>query len=116
MPQRLTALTISLGVNQIVETFRFGEIELAVVERAACELTRLRRTQAVDGTERIEHRCDHRAAAMNMKFRDVFPGGAGRRRKPQRHRFVERTALKIPQGRKLGETRRGQFSAKPLDR
>ena len=37
MPQCLTALTIGVGMNQIVETFGFGEIELAVLERTAGE-------------------------------------------------------------------------------
>jgi pyrimidine operon attenuation protein/uracil phosphoribosyltransferase len=38
MPQCLTALTIRVGMDQIIKTFSFGEIELAVLERTAREL------------------------------------------------------------------------------
>ncbi len=116
MPQRLTALTIGVGMNQIVETFGFGEIELAVLESAARELPRLCRTQAVDRTERIEHRRDDGSAAMNMKFRDVFAGRAVRTRKPEHDRFVDGAAVEIAQGREMGNTRCRQFSTQPLDR
>ena len=53
---------------------------------------------------------------MNLKFRDVFARRTVRTRKPEGDRFVDSAAVKIPQGRELGKTRRGQFSAKPLDR
>ncbi len=40
--KRLTALPIGVGVNQIVETFGLGQIELAVLEGAPGEFSRLR--------------------------------------------------------------------------
>src|SRR3981081_3245337 len=43
VPQRLPALPIGVGVNQIVETFCLGEIELAILKRAPSKLARLRR-------------------------------------------------------------------------
>ena len=116
MAQRLAALAIGVGMNQIVEAFSFGEIELAVLECAPREFAGLGRTQAIDRAERIEHRRDHRASAMNMKFRDVLAGGAVRSRKPERHRFVERAAIEIAQRRQMSETRRRQTPTQPLDR
>ena len=41
LPQRLAALPIGVGVNEIVEAFGFGEIELAVLECAAGEFAGL---------------------------------------------------------------------------
>ena len=43
LTQRLAALPIGVGMNEIVETFGFGEIELAVLERAAGEFAGLGR-------------------------------------------------------------------------
>ena len=40
--QRLAPLAIGVGVNQIIETFGFGEIELAVLECPAGKLAGLR--------------------------------------------------------------------------
>ena len=96
-------------MNQIIEAFGFGEIELAVLKRASREFARLGRTQTVDAAQSIEHRSDHRAAAMDMKFSDVFAGGAVRPRKPERHRFVDGTAVEIAKRCELGEARRGQI-------
>ena len=45
LPQRLAALAIRVGVNEIVEALGLGEIELAVLERAARELARLSRAR-----------------------------------------------------------------------
>ena len=41
LPQCLAALPVGVGMNQIVETFGLGEIELAILERAAGKLARL---------------------------------------------------------------------------
>ena len=43
LTQRLAALPIGVGVNEIVETFGLGEIELAVLEGAAGEFAGLGR-------------------------------------------------------------------------
>ncbi len=41
LAERLAALPIGVGMNQIVQRFGFGEIELAVFKRAAGEFARL---------------------------------------------------------------------------
>ena len=46
LPQRLAALQVGVGVNQVVEALGLGEIELAVLEGAAGELARLGGTHA----------------------------------------------------------------------
>ena len=38
LAQRLAALPVGVGVNEIVEAFGLGQIELAVLERAAGKL------------------------------------------------------------------------------
>ena len=90
LTQRLAALPIGVGMDQIVETFGLGEIELAVLERAAGKLARLRRADIGQSRERCEQRRQHRAPAMDMKFGDVLAGRTCRSRKPQHHRIVDR--------------------------
>ena len=43
---------------------------------------------------------------MDVKFRDVFAGRAGRARKPQHHRIVDRPLADIPKQRAGGHSRR----------
>ena len=88
----LPALRLGFGVDQIGETFDGGEIEPAVLEGAPGELARLRRPQALDASERAEHRCNHRAAAVQLQLGHVLAGLAVRPGKPQRQRFVDRLA------------------------
>ena len=45
LTQRLAALAIGVGVNEIVEAFSFGEVELAVLEGAARKLAGLGRAK-----------------------------------------------------------------------
>ena len=97
LTQRLAALPVGVGMNQIVEAFGFGEIELAILERAPGELARLRGAHIGERRERREQRRQHRAPAMNMKFRDILAGRAGRARKPQHHGVVDRLPIRIAQ-------------------
>ena len=76
----LAALRLGLGADQIGQPLDRGEVELAVLERAARELARLRRPQAFDPPERTEHRGDHRAAAVQLQLGDVLAGLAVRAR------------------------------------
>ena len=80
LAQRLAALRIGVGVDQIGEAFDRGEVELAVLERAAGELAGLGQPQAVHARERGEQRGDHRASAMQLDLGDVLAGLALRRR------------------------------------
>ncbi len=74
LPQRLPPLRFGVGVDQVVEAFRFGQIELAVLECAARELARFRRAHAVDPAELFEERGEHGAAAVQLQLGDVFAG------------------------------------------
>jgi hypothetical protein len=48
LAQRLAALPIGVGMNEIIETLRLGEIELAVLEGAAGKFAGLRRTHILE--------------------------------------------------------------------
>ena len=48
MAQRLAALPIGVGMNEIVETFGLRQIELAVLESAAGEFAGLGRSDIFD--------------------------------------------------------------------
>ena len=45
LPQRLAALPVGVGMDEIVEAFGLGQIELAVLERAPGEFAGLGRAQ-----------------------------------------------------------------------
>src|SRR5581483_9801705 len=51
MAERLAALAIGVGMNEIVEAFGFGQIELAVLERAPRELAGLGRADILDSRQ-----------------------------------------------------------------
>ena len=89
LAQRLAPLALRFGRHQVGEAFDRGEIELAVLEGAAGEFAGLGRSQALDAAERVEHRGDHRAAAVQLQLGYVLAGLALRRRKPQRQRLVD---------------------------
>ena len=89
LTQRLAALPIGVGVNQIVERFGFGQIELAVLERAAGKFAGLRGAHIFKLRERREQRRQHRAPAVNVKLGDVFAGRTCRSRKPEHDRIVD---------------------------
>ena len=57
LAQRLAALPVGVGMNQIVERLRLGQIELAILERAPGKLTRFRGAYMLKGRERREQRC-----------------------------------------------------------
>ena len=116
LAQRLAALPIGVGTNQIVETFGLGEIELAILERAAGELARLRRAHILDCRERREQRCDHGAPAMDVKLGDVFPGRARWLRKPQHDRIVDRLLTSVVQQRPRRPPWDGNFAREQCER
>ena len=98
--QRLTPLRLGLGIDQIGQTFDLGEIELAVLERAAGELAGLGKPHAGEGEQRIEHGADHGAAAMQLQLGHVLAGEARRRREPQHEAAVELRGRGGPMSRK----------------
>lgn len=76
LAERLAALAIGVGVNEIVEAFGFGEVELAVLERPPRELAGLGRARIRNLRNSGEERRQYRAATMDMEFGDVLTGGA----------------------------------------
>ena len=111
----LTALRLGLGTDQIGEPLHRGEVEPAVLESAARELTRLRRPQSFDPAERAEHRGNHRAAAVQLQLGDVFAGLAVRAGKPQRQRLVDHfAAVRIAHAGEGGLARLRQLSGQRL--
>ena len=116
LAQRLAALPLGVGVDQIVETFDLGEIELAVLERAAGEFAGLRRPHILECRERGEQRGQHRAAAVDLQFGDVLAGRAGRPRKPEHHRLVDRLPLGVAQQRPRRHPRRRHFAGQRRQR
>ena len=120
LPERLAALRLGLGTDQIGQAFDRGEIELAVLERAAGELAGLRRPQPLDPAERSQHRGDHRAAAVQLQLGRVLAGLAVRPGKPQRQRLVDhltayadRARGRAPPGAARGGGRSAPCSASP---
>ena len=108
-------MRLGLGIDQIGEALDLGEIELAVLERAARELARLGEAGGGEGEQRIEHGADHGAAAMQLQLGHVLAGEARRRREPEHEAAIEFRAARadVAQGRMTG---RGHATAKRLER
>jgi hypothetical protein len=51
--------------------------------------------RAIDGRQRIQHRINHGAAAMDMEFGDVFAGKTVRRFEPQQQAAIDDLALRV---------------------
>ena len=99
LTQRLAALPVSVGMDEIVEAFGFGEIELAVFKRAAGEFAGLGRPHIFKTRQRREQGSQHGASAMDVKLGDVFAGRAGRSGKPEHHRVIDRPLADIVEQR-----------------
>ncbi len=89
LSQRLAALRRRLRRHQIGDGLRRRQIELAVLEGAARELSRLGKAQSRHGKERRGRRFQHGAAAMEVELRHILAGGAGRRRKEEREPVID---------------------------
>ena len=90
--ERLPALRLGLGRDQIGKTLDRGQIHAAVLEGAAGELARLGVTQALELRQRRQHRRDHRAAAMHLQLGDVLAGLAVGPGEPERQALVDDVA------------------------
>ena len=110
LTQCLSALTVGVGGDEVVQTFGLGEIELAVLERTAGEFAGLRRPDLVEGGERGKQCGQHGAPAMDVKFRDVLASRAGGMRKPKHHRIVNRLPAGVAEQSASGDARRGHLA------
>lgn len=81
LAQSLAPLSRRIGIDQIGDGLRLGEIELTGLESAPSEIARLSwpRSQI---EECVGNRLGDRTAAMQMKFDDVFAGETGGAGKP----------------------------------
>ena len=91
--QCLAALSIRIGPNQVVEALSFGEVQLAVFKRAASELTGFGGAHMFERRDCRKQGDKHGAAAMNVKFGDIFSGGTCWPRKPQNQGIVDRLQI-----------------------
>lgn len=82
-------------MNEIVEPFGLGQIQLAVLKRTAREFAGFGRPQPIDSAERLKQRSKYRAPAVNMKFGSVLPCCTGRPREPQNYGVIDRPELFI---------------------
>jgi hypothetical protein len=67
-------LRLGLRLDQVGQTFRLREIDPAILERPAGELSRLGEAKAVDPPERRQHRSDDRAATMQLQLDHILAG------------------------------------------
>ncbi len=75
------SLCFCLGSYEIGETLGLEQVDLAVDEGAACELSSFRQPYARQTAEIMEQGSDNRPTTVNMQFRNVFTSeaaGAGK--------------------------------------
>jgi len=89
VPERLPALGLGFGCDQVGEALDRGQVHAAVLERAAGEFARLGGAETFELAERRQHGSDHRAPAMHLQLGDVLAGLTVRRREPERQPFVD---------------------------
>jgi hypothetical protein len=121
----LAALYAALSAFENVRVAEPGEFTRRAFENGKLDLTEAeglddlihadtdrQRRQALRQLKglRGEQGGQHRASAMDVKFRDVLSRRAGRTRKPQHHRIVDRPLADIPEQRAGGRSRRRQFA------
>ncbi len=93
LPERLPALGGSLGIDQIGHRLGLGQVEAAVIEGLAREITRAGRPQLRKLGQGPQRRRANRAAAMEMEFRHILAGLAFGAGKPEHERIVDPFAL-----------------------
>jgi hypothetical protein len=81
LAERLAALRLGLGRNEIGDGFGLQQIELAVQKRPAGELARFGKAQT-EAVERLHDSSEHNAAAVYVKLGDILSGRAVRPREP----------------------------------
>ena len=87
--QRLAALLIGLGGDEVGDGLGLGEVELAVLERAARELAGLGQAAEAKLGDRVERAGDHGAAAMQVQLGHGLAGLAVGRLEPHGQAAVD---------------------------
>src|SRR5690606_12346601 len=80
--QGLPALRFRLRRDEVAETFHLGEIELAVLEGAPCELSRLGEPHAGLRGKSPKQAAYHGGRTVHLKLSAVLAGEAVRSREP----------------------------------
>lgn len=70
--QRGLALGFRLGLDQVGEAFRFGQIDPAIVEGTPGELAWPCKAKTLDAVQCSEHCIHHRSPAMALKFNAIL--------------------------------------------
>jgi len=72
LPEGQSALGFSLGIDEVKDGLRLGQVETAILDGAARKFTGLGRTETIDAAERLEKGRHNRPSPMAVKFRNVF--------------------------------------------
>ena len=92
LAERLARLGARLGIDEIGQTLRRGEVQTAIQERPPGELARLRRPQPRQIGQRREERSADRAATVDLELQHVLAGEARGRREPEHEAAIEHLA------------------------
>ena len=112
-----STLRFGLGLEQVGQSFGFGQIDPAILERPAGEFAGLGPTQTFERSKRTQHGVDNRSAAVAMQLDQVFAGCTARRVEAQHQRIVEdATAVRIAKTAQRTRPRGGQVTAKRTSR
>ncbi len=107
LAQGLTQLGAGLGGDQIGQALGRGQVQPAVAERAPGKLARLRRPQTGQAGQAVRQDGQHATAAMDLELQHILAGQAGRGRKPEQQRLVDRGAgARLAQAPQHGLARR----------
>jgi len=94
---RSLALRFRLSLDQVGETFGLSQVNPPILERTAGEFTRLRQVEAINLCQCPENRINDRAAAMALKFHDIFTGRTRRTVEAQNERIVQHIPIRLSQ-------------------
>jgi hypothetical protein len=89
------ALRLRLGLDQVGETLRFGQVDAAILKGPAGELARLGKTQSFYLFQRRKNRVHDGTAAMALEFHDILACCACWTVKAKNQRLVEHATLPV---------------------
>ncbi len=89
---RQAPLGFRLGLDQLRQGFRLGQIDPAIGESPTRKLSRLSRPEAWLRTQMTDHRRDNGRASVSMQLHAVLAGEAVRARQKQGESAIDRFA------------------------